>query len=46
MASFDELGINKKLIRAIADMGWTEPTPIQLQSVPVGMSGKDLFGQA
>ncbi len=46
MASFEELGINKRLCRAIAEMGWTEPTPIQLQAVPVGMSGKDMFGQA
>ncbi len=46
MALFIELGINKRLCKAIAEMGWSEPTPIQLQSIPEGMSGKDMFGQA
>ncbi|MBR6205076.1 MAG: DEAD/DEAH box helicase [Candidatus Methanomethylophilaceae archaeon] len=46
MSLFSELGINKRLCKAIAEMGWSEPTPIQLQSIPVGMSGKDMFGQA
>jgi len=46
MSLFNELGINKKLCKAIAEMGWNEPTPIQLQSIPEGMAGKDMFGQA
>ena len=46
MASFDELGINKRLCRAVAEMGWTEPTPIQLLSIPEGMAGRDVLGQA
>ena len=46
MSLFNELGINKRLCKAIAEMGWTEPTPIQLQSIPEGMAGKDMFGQA
>ena len=46
MATFSELCIGKRLCAAISEMGWTEPTPIQLESVPEGMAGKDLFGQA
>ena len=46
MSLFNELGINKRLCKAIAEMGWNEPTPIQLQSIPEGMAGKDMFGQA
>lgn len=46
MATFSELGIGKRLCEAIAEMGWTEPTPIQEQTVPVGMAGSDLLGQA
>ncbi len=46
MTTFSELGIGKRLCAAISEMGWTEPTPIQVQSVPEGMLGKDMFGQA
>ncbi|MBQ8179092.1 MAG: DEAD/DEAH box helicase [Candidatus Methanomethylophilaceae archaeon] len=46
MATFSELCIGKRLCAAISDMGWTEPTPIQVRSVPEGMAGRDLFGQA
>ena len=46
MTTFSELGIGKRLCASIAEMGWTEPTPIQVQAVPEGMSGKDMFGQA
>ena len=46
MTGFAELGINKKLVKAIDEIGWTEPTPIQQGSVPEGLLGKDLFGEA
>ena len=46
MATFNELGVGKRLCEAITDMGWTEPTPIQEQAVPAGMAGADLLGQA
>ena len=46
MTTFSELGIGKRLCAAIKEIGWTEPTPIQVQAVPEGMAGKDLFGQA
>ncbi len=46
MTTFEELGVNKKVCKAIAEMGWTEPTPIQTYAVPEGLSGKDMFGQA
>ncbi len=46
MTTFDELGVSKKLCDAIDAMGWTEPTPIQIQAVPEGLAGKDMFAQA
>ena len=46
MSGFAELGINKKLVKAVEEMGWSKPTPIQQQSVPEGLNGKDLFGEA
>jgi ATP-dependent RNA helicase RhlE len=35
-----------ELMRAIADQGYTEPTPIQSQAIPVILSGRDLLGAA
>lgn len=46
MTTFSELGIGKRLCASIREMGWTEPTPIQVSAVPEGIAGKDLFGQA
>jgi ATP-dependent RNA helicase DeaD len=47
MNKFAELGLNDKLIMAIDELGFTEPTPIQQQAIPVLLSGtKDLIGLA
>ena len=46
MTSFEELGINSALIDSMMDMGWSEPTPIQCEAVPVGMAGNDLIAKA
>jgi ATP-dependent RNA helicase RhlE len=43
---FDELGLAPELLRAIADQGYTEPTPIQAQAIPIVLAGKDLMGGA
>lgn len=43
---FEDLPINDNIKRAIADMGFEEPSPIQSQSIPVILSGKDVIGQA
>ena len=46
MADFRSLGLNDKLLNSISDMGWTEPTPIQIETVPAGLSGQDILAQA
>ncbi|MBR6084858.1 MAG: DEAD/DEAH box helicase, partial [Spirochaetales bacterium] len=46
MTGFADLGINKKLLKAVEEAGWSKPTPIQQQSIPAGLEGKDLFGEA
>ncbi len=46
MADFRSLGLNDKLLNSIAEMGWTEPTPIQIETVPAGLSGQDILAQA
>src|SRR5204863_487694 len=35
-----------ELLRAVAEQGYTTPTPIQLQAIPVVLAGKDLLGAA
>ncbi len=44
--SFANLGLSDVLVRAVADAGYTQPTPIQTQAIPVVLSGADLMGGA
>jgi ATP-dependent RNA helicase RhlE len=44
--SFDQLNLNKPLLNAIADLGYTEPTTIQHKAFSVIMSGRDVVGIA
>ncbi len=44
--SFAELGLRPELLRAVAEAGYTTPTPIQVQAIPVILAGKDVMGGA
>ncbi|MCB1205994.1 MAG: DEAD/DEAH box helicase [Verrucomicrobiae bacterium] len=44
MPSFEELGLSGPVLRAIARTGYTEPTPIQAQAIPVALQGSDIVG--
>ncbi|MCO6411320.1 MAG: DEAD/DEAH box helicase [Thiogranum sp.] len=44
--SFDTLGLNAELLRAVADQGYSEPTPIQRQAIPAILRGGDLLAGA
>ena len=44
--SFGELGLSDGVLRAISDAGYTEPTPIQIQAIPVVFMGRDILGCA
>ncbi len=44
--SFDTLGLSDKVIAAVAAAGYTEPTPIQAQAIPVVLEGRDVVGIA
>ncbi len=46
MDRFKALGIGDKITRALNEMGFEEPTPIQAETIPVLMTGRDLVGQA
>lgn len=43
---FSELGLHPDLLRAIVDAGYTEPTPVQAQAIPVVLAGRDVMGGA
>jgi len=44
--SFADLGLSPELQRAVADSGYSEPTPIQRAAIPAVLMGKDLIGIA
>src|SRR5437868_2128137 len=44
--SFDELGLRPELLRAVAEAGYTIPTPIQSQAIPTILQGVDVMGGA
>jgi ATP-dependent RNA helicase DeaD len=46
MASFYEIGLSQPIIKATSKMGFEEMTPIQEQTIPLGMAGDDVIGQA
>jgi ATP-dependent RNA helicase DeaD len=46
ISKFMDLGISEDIAKALDDMGWEEPTPIQLEAVPLGLKGVDMFAQA
>ena len=44
--NFSELGVDAALARAVADLGFSVPTPIQAQAIPVVLKGGDLLAAA
>ncbi len=44
--SFADLGLIPELLQAVTDAGYTEPTPIQRQAIPIVIAGKDVMGGA
>ena len=44
--SFQDLGLTPPILRAVSEQGYTEPTPIQLQAIPVVLAGHDLLAAA
>jgi superfamily II DNA/RNA helicase len=43
---FSKLGLSDPILKAVADMGYTQPTAIQKQAIPAIISGKDVVGAA
>lgn len=44
--SFSHLGLSNEIIRAVTELGYTKPTPIQMQAIPSVLSGRDLLAGA
>jgi superfamily II DNA/RNA helicase len=44
--SFQNLGLSDELLRALGDVGYSQPTPIQSQAIPVVFMGRDLLACA
>ena len=45
-SGFVSLGLRPELLKALDELGYEEPTPIQRETIPYLMAGKDLLGQA
>lgn len=46
MKNFESLGLSKKLLQAVESEGYTSPTPVQEQSIPPLLAGRDVLGVA
>ena len=46
LPTFAELGLAEPVLRAVVDAGYTHPTPIQAQAIPLARKGRDLIGLA
>ncbi len=44
--SFNDFNLNPSLLQALDEVGYKEPSPIQAQSIPLLLEGRDLIGQA
>ena len=46
ISTFDSLGLRPQLLRAVHDLGFTEPTPVQSAAIPPALAGRDVLGSA
>lgn len=44
--SFQAMSLSRPILKGLASVGFTEPTPIQQKTIPIAMSGKDVVGGA
>ncbi len=46
ISDFTKLGLSEELAKGIDEMGWSEPSPVQIEAIPLGLGGYDLIAQA
>jgi ATP-dependent RNA helicase RhlE len=44
--TFNDLGLSSQVLAAVRDAGYSEPTPIQKEAIPIALSGRDMIGLA
>ncbi|KAF9430146.1 ATP-dependent DNA/RNA helicase [Entomortierella beljakovae] len=44
--TFDDLGLDDRLLRGLAKLNFTKPTPVQAKSIPLALAGKDILAKA
>ncbi|XP_052098234.1 probable ATP-dependent RNA helicase DDX56 [Mytilus californianus] len=44
--NFHEMGLDDRILKAIANLGWETPTPIQEKAIPLALEGKDILARA
>ena len=45
-ATFSDLGLSPEVLAAVSDAGYTHPTPIQREAIPLALTGRDMMGLA
>ncbi|NXS95883.1 DDX56 helicase, partial [Jacana jacana] len=43
---FEHMGLDPRLLRAVAELGWATPTAIQAEAIPLALEGRDLLVRA
>ncbi|WP_456387039.1 DEAD/DEAH box helicase [Desulfolithobacter sp.] len=46
VSAFHQLALNTSLLKTLKDVGYETPTPIQIQTIPLLLEGRDVLGQA
>ncbi|HPU53260.1 MAG TPA: DEAD/DEAH box helicase [Burkholderiaceae bacterium] len=46
VTTFEDFGLAEPILRAVTELGYREPTPIQVQAIPIVMQGRDVMGAA
>jgi ATP-dependent RNA helicase DeaD len=46
VTAFDQMALNKPLLTVLDEVGYETPSPIQAQTIPLLLQGKDVLGQA
>ena len=46
MTTFAELGLSDAVLAAVDHLGYTEPTPVQAQAIPLVLQGRDIIAAA
>lgn len=45
-ANFEALNLSRPVVKGLQELGWDTPTPIQAQSIPLALAGRDVAASA